>query len=350
MPRTLEQQFILLAEYLQRQRFLLVLDNAESILTTANATNHTDYAAYRQLWQLFMQRDHQCCLLLTSSEEPPELHSHKEQPGVFRQLVLDGMAATDGEQLLKCYGLQGTNATFTTLHQRYSGNPLALALVAEAIDELFAGDIRAFLQEETPFFGDIGTVLDQQFARLSPLECELLTWLALEQEPISSQQLWSNLVAPPSKRDYLTALRTLLQRALIQQHGSNFGVQNVILEYARNRLVEEIGQELIDDADLGWMMKPAKVERWQDFGVSAGGPLGANDDKMNVMGEAIVQPWLVPFSHSVTLSKLNRYALSKAQAKDHIRAGQRVYCSLRSCNVCSNIRAARVWRNCYSAC
>jgi hypothetical protein len=35
------------------------------------------------------------------------------------------------------------------LVQRYSGNPLALNLVVDTIQDLFAGDITAFLGDET---------------------------------------------------------------------------------------------------------------------------------------------------------------------------------------------------------
>jgi hypothetical protein len=57
---------------------------------------------------------------------------------------------------------------------------LALKLAAATIRDLFAGDVIAFLHDETPIFDDIRDVLDQQFARLSPLERELLVWLAIE--------------------------------------------------------------------------------------------------------------------------------------------------------------------------
>ncbi len=57
--------------------------------------------------------------------------------------------------------------------RRYSGNPLALRLVAQTVREVFDGDIRAFLKAEAPIFDDIGAVLNQQVARLSALEREL---------------------------------------------------------------------------------------------------------------------------------------------------------------------------------
>ena len=90
-----------------------------------------------------------------------------------------------GQQMLAARGLTTTDDAASALVQRYSGNPLALRLVAQTVREVFDGDIRAFLEIETPIFDDIGAVLDQQMARLSPLEHELLTWLAIEREPVA---------------------------------------------------------------------------------------------------------------------------------------------------------------------
>lgn len=326
LPRTLDGQLALLADYLQQRRFLLVLDNVESIVVAATAGKNEAYAAYQQLWQLFLEREHHSCLLVTSRESMHKIYRQTEQPGLFRQLLLDGLTTTAGEQLLKRHGLQENRAAFTDLHQRYSGNPLALTLVAQAIDEFFAGDVVAFLQEDLLFFGDIDTLLDQQFTRLAPLEAELLTWLALEQEPVCSQQLWQNLVAPPARRDFLTALRTLLHRSLIQQQGTNFGVQNVILEYVRNRLLEEIYQELTDERMTRWQddkmteeQEETETRRQRSMLVSSSHPA---ERTAQLRPRFSASPDLGALSRVVTLSKLNRYALSKAQAKEHIRVGQ----------------------------
>lgn len=296
-PPTLDQQFTLLHDYLQRRRFLLVLDNVESILVDDGfGACRSGYEPYEQLWQLFAQRDHQCCLLLTSRERPRVFSSHEEQTGAVRTLLLDGLAPGDGQQLLRAHRVAGSEAELKALLQCYSGNPLALKLVADTLDELFDGNVEAFLQEETPFFADIAAVLDQQFARLSPLEIELLTWLALEQEPITSQTLWENLVAPPAKRDFLTALRTLVRRSLVQTQGELFSLQNVILEYTRNGLVHRIGEELTNDKMTG-----------------------RQDDKRKAETGHLVT---LSSPHPLLQSAFNRYALRKAHAKAYISNGQ----------------------------
>lgn len=290
LPPTLDGQFTLLHTYLQQRRFLLVLDNIESVLATdGSGACRPGYEGYEQLWQLFTQREQGCCLLLTSRERPRLFSNQEEQQGTLRTLLLDGLALTEAQQFLRAHRIVAQEAAIVALLHSYAGNPLALKLMADTIDELFGGDVEAFLQEETPFFADIGAVLDQQFARLSPLEVELLTWLALEQEAVTRQTLWENLVMPPLKQDFLTALRALVRRSLVQAQGERFGLQNVILEYTRDRLVNRLVDEL----------------------ATASAPLWQADQPQPNAVECLRQ------------SAFNRYALLKAQAKAYVRAGQR---------------------------
>ncbi len=79
--------------------------------------------------------------------------------------------------------------------ERYSGNPLALKLVAQTVQELFGSQIGDFLAVEAPIFDDIGAVLDQQHARLSVLEQEILCWLAIRREPTTAVELRADLLS-----------------------------------------------------------------------------------------------------------------------------------------------------------
>ncbi|MEZ4675654.1 MAG: hypothetical protein R2932_15600 [Caldilineaceae bacterium] len=131
--------------------------------------------------------------------------------------------------------------------RRYSGHPLALMLVAETIAELYVGDIAAFLAEESVIFDDIRDVLDQHFARLSPLEQEIMTWLAIEREPVTTQALEENLLGPVNHRAYLEALRSLQRRMLLQSFADGIGLQNVVTEYTTSRFVNQLYHDLIAD-------------------------------------------------------------------------------------------------------
>ena len=140
--------------------------------------------------------------------------------------------------------LIGSDQSWLTLIDRYSGNPLALKLVAETIREIFSGDIAAFLAEETAIFGGIRELLAQQFERLSPLEQSLMYWLAVEREAVGPQQLSDNLIRPIAKRALLEALRALRGRSLLENSAAGFTQQNVVMEYMTERLVEAVCQEI----------------------------------------------------------------------------------------------------------
>ena len=99
----------------------------------------------------------------------------------------------------------------------YSGNPLALKIVAETIVDLFGGEIGLFLAGGTLIFGSITDLLDEQFARLSALEQSVLCWLAIAREPVTLDELQALLVAPmsahPGARSRREPASTLPDRA-----------------------------------------------------------------------------------------------------------------------------------------
>ena len=141
---------------------------------------HTD-----NLIRLLATGEHHSCLLLTSRERPQDLAHLEEDTPAVRFLSLAGLPTDAGRQMLEERGVGGDSAALADLVQHYSGNPLALKLTAETVDSLFDGNISAFLQADARIFDDIRDVLDQQFARLTPLERELMVWLAIVREPIS---------------------------------------------------------------------------------------------------------------------------------------------------------------------
>ena len=290
IPTSLDGQLALLLHYLRSRRILLVLDNLESILHSAQPGQmRAGYEGYAQLLQTVATRSHQSCLLLTSRERPHGLEQWAEDSPVVRTLLLEGLNAAAGHSMLTARGLSGPTAEATALVARYSGNPLALKLVAQTVHELFSGDIAAFLAVEAPIFDDIRLVLEQQFARLSPLEQELLLWLAVERAPISAVALRANLVEPPPMPRFLEALRALQRRSLLETVGQGFALQNVVIEYLTEQVVEAVSQEILDFRFL---------------------ILDSNTDDL---------PSKIQNPKS---SILNRHALLKAQAMEYIRQSQ----------------------------
>jgi WD40 repeat protein/DNA-binding SARP family transcriptional activator len=246
IPDSLDKRLALLLDYLKRERCLLILDNLESIIEAGEQGGRyrPGYEDYGQLLQYVGQHEHGSGLLLTSREQPQEVGRLARDTSQVRSLELGGLTTPAGQTLLHRQGVTGAATLETTLIERYSGHPLALKLVAETIAELYLGDVAAFLAEETLIFDDIRAVLDQQFARLSPLEQEILFWFAIEHEPLSPQALWENLVQPDSRRVYLEALRALERRSLLEKSGQGLTLQNVVTEYLTERLIDQVCQAI----------------------------------------------------------------------------------------------------------
>ena len=272
IPDRLEQQITLLGQYLREQRSLLILDNLESILQGGQRAGRyrPGYEAYEQLVRQFGQFEHQSCLLITSRERPQGFRRIERDNPLVQAHHLIGLSTQAGQQLLAQQGLVEEAALRAILIDRYAGHPLALKLVAETIEDLYFGDVAAFLEEETLIFADIRDVLDQHFARLSPLEQEILTWLAIEREPIAVQDLGDNLLGPLKRGNYLEGLRSLQGRNLLERQDNGLTLQNVVLEYTTERFIDQMVAALTDD----------------------------------------------------DLTVFNRHALLKAQAKDYVRQSQ----------------------------
>ncbi|MEZ4869251.1 MAG: tetratricopeptide repeat protein [Caldilineaceae bacterium] len=247
-PTLIDAQLALLFEQLRAQRCLLILDNVESILSAADEQRgdayRPDYADYGQFFTRLGESAHQSSLLLTSREMPPELARLERSGAPVRRLPLPGLSLAASQHLLADAGLIGNIEHQRELLTRYSGNPLALQLVGKTIQDFFAGEIAAFLSDETLLFDDVREVLDQQFTRLTGLERELLLWLALEREPITLPTLQQTLLYAGATSAILDALLDLQQRSLLTKTPTGFALQNVIMEYATAYLVDAVCQEI----------------------------------------------------------------------------------------------------------
>ncbi|MBP7962930.1 MAG: NACHT domain-containing protein [Caldilineaceae bacterium] len=246
LPVSLDQQFSQLLDHLRPQRTLLILDNLESILQSDGRSGYyrPGYEAYGQLVRRLAEGDHPGCLLLTSREWTQDLLRLEEETSSVRSLSLAGLAADAGRQVMAGRGVVGDAAVLDAFVQHYSGNPLALNLAAQTVQDLFDGNLATFLDADTLIFDDIRDVLDQQFARLTPLEREIMGWLAVVREPTPYAALRDLLAHPPAPRAMLESIRSLQRRSLLEKFDDVFGLQNVVLEYTTEWLVEAIGRDL----------------------------------------------------------------------------------------------------------
>ena len=241
-PAGPEAQIQLLIGLLRTRRALLVLDNFETVLQPGTSTvrYRAEYVGYAEVLRHLATGVHQGRMLLTSREQPL-----RAEESAVRALHLAGLQVTDVRALLDRQALAGDETTWRMLVARYAGNPLALQVVGETVEAVFGGDIAAFLAEEATVFGSIRELLDEQTARLSSLERTVLTWLAVEREPVGFADLVADLGPGVARAAMVEAVEALRRRSLLEAGGRGaFTLQPVVLEYATARLVEALVQEV----------------------------------------------------------------------------------------------------------
>jgi transcriptional regulator with XRE-family HTH domain len=150
LPTCKERQISLLLTSLREQSCLLILDNFESVFSASLGSKRyrQGYEDYGRLLQLIGETNHASCLLLTSREKPREITRLESKYSTTRSLHLGGLGQTAIQKLFQMLTISGTATAQRNLAHLYSGNPLALKLVAGPIRELFGGDIASFLQEK----------------------------------------------------------------------------------------------------------------------------------------------------------------------------------------------------------
>src|SRR5258708_5927389 len=186
-----EKRQNLLLECLRHKRVLLVYDNLESFLEEGEESGRmrTGYEGFSRVLRRIAETEHRSCLLLTSREKPSDLVPMEGTHSPVRALRLAPLDIQACQQLLAEKGATGSIAEQTRLIDVYAGNPLALKIVARAIVELFEGQIAPFLEHGEIVFAVVRPLLDEQYARLSALEQNLVVWLAILGEPAMPQDL-----------------------------------------------------------------------------------------------------------------------------------------------------------------
>ncbi|MDQ5852621.1 MAG: hypothetical protein M3380_11245, partial [Chloroflexota bacterium] len=118
--------------------------------------------------------------------------------------------------------------------------------MSEPIREVFGGDVAAFLSSGDAFFNGVGTLLEQQVDRASPLEQAVLYWLAVAREPTTLDHLVAARAGDGHRGAVLRALEALRHRALIERvgRGASFTLQPVIMEYMTARLVADVCRDI----------------------------------------------------------------------------------------------------------
>ncbi|BAY73560.1 WD-40 repeat-containing protein (plasmid) [Trichormus variabilis NIES-23] len=246
LPESLSDKISRLIYYLRTHRCLLILDNAESILRYGSRAGQYQegYEEYGEIFRRLGEATHQSCLVLTSREKPKEVALLEGKLLPVRSLKLNGLNVAEGQKILKLKRLSAAEDEWKAMIECYGGNPLALKIVATTIEDVFAGNVTEFLQQNTFVFGDIRDILTQQFERLSNLEKEIMYWLAINCEPVSLSELQDDILSPVSQRKLLEALESLIRRSLVEKSITSFTLQPVVMEYIAQVLIEQVCEEI----------------------------------------------------------------------------------------------------------
>jgi hypothetical protein len=182
---------------------------------------------------------HQSCLILTGREKPNGLTRREGSNLPVRSLQLAGLSSEAAQLILQDKGLAAAPDRQQALVQYFSGNPLAVKIAATVIQNLFSGDIQAFL-EQGAVFGDLWKLLNQQFERLSTLQKQIMYWLAIHRESITPADLKAKFLGPVNTAKLLETLETLHERSLIETDRRGLTQQPVIMEYMTEQLIQQI--------------------------------------------------------------------------------------------------------------
>ncbi|MFN4789318.1 MAG: NB-ARC domain-containing protein [Pseudanabaena sp.] len=258
LPQDFNSLLLMFIQVLKQSRCLIVLDNVESILRSGETSGHYSegYEGYGELFRQVGQIRHQSCVILTSREKPSDVLPPDSCDRMVRSLQLSGLK----EEARQMFREELAIAPETLkLIDFYCGNPLALTVVSRSINSIFDGNVQEFLDQETNVFGDIRNLIDQQYARLSDLEKQIMYWLAIEREPITTDNLRKDIVPMVSKSQILESVISLRWRSLIEKKANSFTQQPVVMEYMTERLVD-MAYQAATEGDPEFLMKYALVQ------------------------------------------------------------------------------------------
>jgi hypothetical protein len=252
LPSSLDGQIELLIACFKRDRCFLVLDNVESILAGQYLTGYEDYD---RLFRAISELPHQSCVLLTSREKPHTIAKLQiVNPQLVRLMTINGMMPAAAYQLVQSYGCpQLPDPMWQEVFAHYGGNPLALKIATIAAVEMTGGgakmlELYPLMKQGKLQFRDVDDVLRRQFERLSPIEQQLVYWLAISRAPVTGIELRAKLVLNDCEPgEIINALQSLSRRCVTICHDRDWSIQPVMINYVTHRLIDLLVTELVFD-------------------------------------------------------------------------------------------------------
>ncbi|MCU0544018.1 MAG: ATPase [Oscillatoriaceae cyanobacterium Prado104] len=226
-----------LLEYLRSSRCLIILDDLQTIFTPQQLAGNyrSGYENYGTFFKQLTESSHNSSLILLSWEKPREIAALEGENRPCKSLQLNGLGP-EAQEIFIEKGLAEPDR-WLELIDLYRGNPLWLNIMATSIQDLFGGSVSEFLSYKPLFLGDIESLLQQHFDRLTESEQQVISWLASTPAPADISQIPENLqLSPP---EILKVMQSLGRRSLVEtvkQNGrSHFTIERAIGEYIINK-------------------------------------------------------------------------------------------------------------------
>ncbi len=243
-PQDEDELIIAICQALQQKRYLLVLDNLETLLNQDGGWLDQGYSKFFQRWFAAASSS----IILMTSRQQPQLPRNTLNQSHW--LSLDGLDLPAGVALLRELEIQGTNSELEDFVKRAGGHPLLLTLAAGLLkDEAGdAADIKALKQNIYQIFGShhddpeasLAKILEASVFMLESGLRDLLLLICVFPTPFNLKYL-------KALRDLETSesqLRQLVKRSLLQEKRKaqeemwTFQFQPLIQEYLQQYVLE----------------------------------------------------------------------------------------------------------------
>lgn len=225
-------------DYLQQQRCLLVIDNADSIFGSIDLGMISLAQDYIQFIDAFNLANHNSFCLMIVVSELVQIQSS------YSQIEIQGLDVQSCQRIVESSELIGTVAEWNNLIAKYRGNPLYLKMTANTIRDIFDRSIQKFIAGNTFIYDRIESFFAQQLDVLTNSELAVLIWLAIEREPIDLNRLIGRFQDRLTDRELMRIVDRLVSRYLIEVTNDGFALCEVMVIYITEKYQDLIVEEI----------------------------------------------------------------------------------------------------------
>lgn len=224
-------------ECLRKQRILLVLDGLQCILEVnkSGTSYKQEFEGYGQFLRSIISTDHQS-LLVTASRIKPKLLKYYASNQV-KFLDLQGF---DKRATISFLNARTDNCMveqeLLELSETLQHNPQLLRIAHNHLDVVTEENVEQIV-EDLSLLKAIGDLLEQELSYLSPLDREIVYWLAISNS-MSSEDLCQQTKHSQSKLEFLHSLKSLQERSLITKKNQIYTLMPIMKTYLRRKLVK----------------------------------------------------------------------------------------------------------------